>query len=148
VSSASCGAASSLGNPPSGGFTLIEIIMAMAVIGIAAVAFLNSAHSLFPSSLTPASVTRASHLAQARMELLLGRREQAGFGFNTDPCTASPSAASCAGIAGFTVTVSGVNPAVPWPAVPVVTRFRLITVTVTNSSGTTLAQDTAVVANY
>ena len=122
--------------------------MAMAVIGIAAVVFLNSARSLFPSSLTPASVTRASHLAQARMELLLGRREQVGFGFNTDPCTANPNAAPCAGIAGFTVTASGVNPVVPWPAVPVVTRFRLITVTVTHSSGTTLAQDTAVVANY
>lgn len=148
MSGVSRGAASAFCRPYNGGFTLIEIIMAMAVIGIAAVVFLNSARSLFPSSLTPASVTRASHLAQARMELLLGRREQAGFGFNTDPCAASPGAASCAGIAGFTVNVSGVNPIVPWPAVPVVTRFRLVTVTVTNSSGTTLAQNTAVVANY
>ena len=142
------GTASLSGRSLSGGFTLIEIIMALAIIGIAAVVFLNSAHSLFPSSLTPASVTRASHLAQARMELLLGRREQVGYNFNTDPCSASPSATSCAGIPGFTVAVSGVSAALSWPVATDTTRFRRIVVTVTNSGGTTLAEDTAIIANY
>lgn len=148
MSGVSSGTASSFGRLLSGGFTLIEIIMAMAVIGIAAVVFLNSARSLFPSSLTPASVTRASHLAQARMELLLGRRDQVGYSFNTDPCSTSPGAEPCAGIEGFTVAVSGVNPVLSWPVLTDTTRFRRIVVTVTHSSGTTVAQDTAVVANY
>ena len=132
----------------SGGFTLIEIVMAMAIIGIAAVVFLNNAHLLFPSSLTPASVTRASHLAQSRMALLLSRRDQVGYGFNTDPCTANPSATPCTGISGFTVAVTGVNPVLSWPVMTDTTRFRRLVVTVTNSSGTTLAEETAIVANY
>ena len=148
MSGVSSGFARPYGRSRSGGFTLIEIIMAMAVIGIAAVVFLNSARSLFPGSLTPASVTQASHLAQARMELLLGWRDQVGYSFNTDPCSASPGAEPCAGISGFSVAVSGVNPVLSWPVVTDTVRFRRIVVTVTNGSGTTLAQDTAIVANY
>jgi prepilin-type N-terminal cleavage/methylation domain-containing protein len=130
------------------GFTLIELIVAMSIIGIAAVVFLNNTRSLFPASLTAASVTRASHLAQARMELLLSRREQVGYNFNTDPCTATPGATICAGVPGLTVTVSGVASVLSWPVVSDTTRFRRIVVTVTNSSGMTVAEDTAIVANY
>ena len=142
------GAARPSGRLLGSGFTLIEIIMAMAVIGIAAVVFLNSARSLFPGSLTPATVTRASHLAQARMELLLSRRDQVGYSFDTDPCSTSPSATPCAGISGFTVAVSGVSTVLAWPVLTDTTRFRRIVVTVTDSNGTTVAEDTAIVANY
>lgn len=130
------------------GFTLIELIVAMSIIGIAAVVFLNNARSLFPAGLTPATMTRASHLAQARMELLLSRREQVGYNFNTDPCTANPGATICAGVSGLTVTVSGVASVLSWPVATDTARFRRIVVTVTNSSGTTVAENTAIVANY
>ena len=82
------------------------------------------------------------------MELLLSRRAQVGYNFNTDPCSASPAATPCAGIAGFTVAVSGVSPVLSWPVMTDTTRFRRIVVTVTNDNGTTLAEDTAIVANY
>jgi len=127
------------------GFTLIEVVVFIVVVGVAAVALLQMFRQMLPRSPTPAQMAQASQLAQERLELIMGRRSVVGFAGLNDPCSGSPPPL-CNTTYGYTVAVTGVSAAVAWNGNPTA-DFRLITVKV--SLGTAqLAQSDAVWANY
>ena len=68
------------------GFTLIEAVVFIVVVGIAAVALFRMFSQTLPRSPAPSQLTQAAQLAQERMELILGRRSAAGFSAMNDPC--------------------------------------------------------------
>lgn len=134
------------GFPPARGFTLIELIVTLVIVSVAAVALFTMFADVLPRSPTPAQVTQAEQLAQERMELILGQELLLGFGSTAlDPC---PGPAICTVTSGFTVTSSGANALVAWPVDNDTGRYRLITVTVNGPAGTQLSQLAALVANY
>jgi len=129
-------------------FTLVELIVLIVIMGIAAYALLSMFRGTMPRSPTPSQLTQAAHCAQERMELILGRRVALGtLGFTS--LALDPSgAATCPGNAALNVTVTGVNPLAVWSVdATLPARYRLITVTVA-SAGTQLAELNAVIANY
>ena len=131
------------------GFTLIEIVIFIVIVGIAAVALLMTFGQTMPRSPLPAQLTVAGQLAQERMELILGRRSVVGFAGLSDPCAGAPAPPPltiCNNTYGYTVAVQGVSSAVLWNGNPAA-DFRLITVTV-SLNGVQLAQSDAVWANY
>jgi len=121
------------------GFTLIELIIFIIVMAIIALGILAS----FSVSLRYAPdieyASRATELAQQRMDLILGQRYIQGFSTYTDPCVASPSLPICAAPSGYTVASSIVN---NWGGD---TNYNVITVTVSGLGSSTL---TGMVANY
>ena len=128
------------------GFTLVEVVVFMVIVGVAAFALLRSFGSVLPRSPTAAQITQASQVAQERMELIFGRYVAAGFTAVNDPCVGGTPPPICTPPAGYTVTVGGVGAAVAWNANSL-TNYKLVTVTVT-LGGTQLAQENAVLANY
>ncbi len=128
------------------GFTLVELVVFMVIVGVAAFALLRSFGSLLPRSPTAAQLTQASQIAQERIELILGRYVAAGFTAVNDPCVGGTPPAICPAPAGYTVTVGGIAAPAAWNANPL-TNYKLVTVTVT-LGGTQLAQENAVLANY
>ena len=133
-------------NPRNAGLTLVETVVFIVIVGIAAFALLRSFGSLLPRSPTGAQLTEASQLAQERMELILGRYQAVGFTAVNDPCVGGTPPAICTPPTGYAVAVGGVAAPVAWNANPL-TSYKLVTVTVT-LSGTQLAQENAVLANY
>ncbi len=144
-------------NPParSRGLTLIELVVFIVIVGIAAFALLGSFRALLPRSPTAAQLTQATQLAQERVELILGQRNSplAGRGYNNtvdlDPCNVgAPSV--CTSTFGFTVTSAGTGTApaswVQWNGNPT-TNYKLVTVTV-KLGAPTLATQSAVLSNY
>jgi len=129
-------------------FTLVELIVLIVIMGVAAYALLSMFRGTMPRSPTPSQLTQAAHCAQERMELILGRRVALGtLGFSS--LALDPSgAATCPGNAALNVTVTGVNPVAAWAVdTDTINRYRLITVAV--AVGTTqLAELNAVIANY
>jgi len=138
------------------GVTLVELVVFIVIVGIAAFALLQSFGSLLPRSPTGAQLTQASQLAQERMELILGQRNVLGYtnAINLDPCIVGPAPAVCTNTFGYAVSSAGTTPApaappagpTAWNGNPT-TEYKLITVTV-SLSGTQLAQEYAVLANY
>jgi prepilin-type N-terminal cleavage/methylation domain-containing protein len=120
------------------GFTLVEVVVFMVIVGVAAFALLRSFGSVLPRGPTAAQLTQASQIAQERIELILGRYVAAGFAAVNDPCVGGTPPGICTAPTGYVVTVGGVTAPVVWNANPV-------TVTL---SGTPLAQENAVLANY
>ena len=128
------------------GFTLIEVLVFMVIVGVAAFALLRSFGSVLPRGFTAAQITQASQLAQERMELIFGRYAAVGFAAVNDPCVGGTPPAICTSPTGYVVTVGGVAAAVAWNANPL-TDYKVVTVTV-KLNGTQLAQEDAVLANY
>ena len=132
------------------GFTLVEMVVFIVIVGVAAVALFQTFGQTLPRSPTPAQLVQATQLAQERMELILGRRGVASYAALNDPCVGGTPPAICTTTFGYVVTVAGINapPPVPvaWNGNPTA-DFKLITVTVSRG-GTQLAQSDAVVANY
>jgi prepilin-type N-terminal cleavage/methylation domain-containing protein len=128
-------------NPSQGGFTMVELILVIVVIGIAGAALLR----LFPltraGAPTPAQMTVANQLAQERMELILGTRHTQGYASIADPC-ASGTPTPCTSVSGYTVTATFPT---TWPVDTI--HFKVITVTVDGPTGR-LARLTAVVGDY
>ena len=125
------------------GLTLVETVVFIVIVGIAAFALLRSFGSLLPRSPTGAQLTEASQLAQERMELILGRYAATGFNAVNDPCVGGTPPAICTPPSGYAFfplpTLAGA-----WGGDP---NYKLVTVTVT-FGGTQLAQENAVLANY
>jgi Tfp pilus assembly protein PilE len=132
------------------GVTLVELIAFLVVVSIGAVALLGSYRNILPRAPTPAGITRASLLAQERMELIVGQRTGLGYSSTAlDPCPGTQP--PCVTVIGFTVSVSGVSSVVGWPSDTAPNRLlnRIITVTVTDSStNIQLAQQQTILSNY
>lgn len=132
-------------------FTLIELIVTLVIISLAAVALFKMFRETMPRAPTPAQITQAAQCAQERMELILGRRWVLGYASTAlDPS----GAATCPANAYLGVAVAGAGALVGWTAVDNATaRYRLVTVTVSIApgyplAGTQLAQLNALLANY
>lgn len=128
------------------GYSLIELVVFIVVLGILGVAlFTGLSTALMTSAVSPAGID-ATQLAQQRMELILAQKRRLGFaGFvsaSFDPCTSAPPSTQpvCTSIpAGYTVSSTlstnwGGN-----------TNYKVITVTVTGKEQAALV---ALVANY
>ncbi len=145
-------------DPParSRGLTLIELVVFIVIVGVAAFALLGSFGAMLTRSPSAAQLTQAAQLAQERMELILGQRNSpfAGVGYNNtvdlDPCNRVGPPAVCTSTFGFTVSSAGTGTApaswVQWNGNPT-TSYKLVTVTV-KLGGTTLATRSAVLSNY
>ena len=94
------------------GFTLVELLVFIVIVGFAAYALFRSFGSVLPRSPTAAQLTQAMQLAQERMELILGQRDSplAGRGFNNtvdlDPCNVGAPTV-CTNTLGYTVSSTG-----------------------------------------
>ena len=121
------------------GFTLVELIIFIVITSIMAVALMSAFSTTSRSTAESGLVTKATQLAQERMELVLAQRRAAGFATFVDPCVPGPGPAACTPPTGYTVTVS-IAP--NWNGD---TNYRVITV---NVSGTSAATATSLVANY
>ena len=127
-------------------FTLVELIVLIVIMGVAAYALLSMFRGTMPRSPTPSQLTQAAHCAQERMELILGRRLVLPFNSTAlDPS----GAATCPANTALNVTVTGVNPvaAGAWAVDGNTGRYRVITVSVA-SVGVQLAEQNALIANY
>ena len=144
------------------GLTLIELVVFIVIVGVAAFALLGSFRAMLARSPTAAQLTQAMQLAQERMELILGQRNSpfAGVGYNNtvdlDPCNrvGPPVPAVCTSTFGYTVASAGTapSPTVP-PAGPTawngnpIANYKIVAVTV-KLNGITLATQSAVLSNY
>ena len=122
---------------PVEGFSLIELIVFIVVLGVLAAGFVVAFSSPLRNSPEAGRLDLAAELAQQRMELILAQRRTVGFSGFADPC---PGPAVCTPPTGYTVTssiVSGYGADA--------TNYKVITV---NVSGMTAITATALVANY
>lgn len=129
-----------------GGFTLIETIIVLIVLSIAAVGVLSVFISGMRGSADPLLVTQAVQLAQGEMDQIIGSKRAAGFGSiaigNSLPCaTAMPSGFTCSR------NIYYVNAADLTTSVPVPTEYKHVTVTVSNAAIGDVSMDT-LVSNY
>ena len=118
------------------GFTLIELVLTIAVLALIAVAILLPLSSSLQNSPTASAQEVAIALAGQRMDLIVGRKPTQFFASYTDPC---PGPALCTVASGYTVASSIVT---NWQSN---TNYQEITITV---SGTGDAVVKTLVANY
>ena len=119
------------------GFSLIEVIVFIVVLGVLAAGLVVAFSSPLRNSPEAGRLDLAAELAQQRMELILAQRRGTGFAGFTDPC---PGPAICTPPTGYTVTSSIVAGYGGDP-----TNYKVVTVSV---SGATSITATALVANY
>jgi type II secretory pathway pseudopilin PulG len=137
------------------GVTLVELIIFIAIVGFVAAAMVQGFTGTTRGSHYGKQLTQASQLAQQRMEVILSRRKQLGYGSfdaNTfDPCdnVGAPAwtAQVCQSTTGYTVASTG-SFASDACGAGTGTDCRLITVTVNGPSGDLLASLTQQVWNY
>lgn len=131
------------------GFTLVELLVFIVIIGAAAVGLLVTMRYVMPQQFAGATSTKAAQIAQMRMELVLAQRDADGYEGLSDPCTfGTPVVSLCTNPLGFKVTVSGVSSAVNW-TVSTSAAIKVVTVTVKDSANTrTLASVTSLLSNY
>lgn len=120
------------------GFTLIELIIFIAVLGIIGTGLILAFNVAVEHSPDIRFTLRATELAKQRMDIIIGQKHLFGFAATNDPCATSPDLAFCQVPSGFTVTSSIVN---GWGGS---NDFKVITVT-TNGLGS--ATITGLVAN-
>lgn len=125
------------------GFTLIEVIIFIAVLSIVAIMMMMGMNISLKGSPDTTKKTQAMIMAQQRMEIIMGKRLYDGFPFFADPCGAGPFpdilCAEGAYAYGYTVS-STLTP--NWSGNPDLT---LVVVNVTGPSTATL---TTIAANH
>lgn len=131
------------------GFSLIEMVVFIVIISIAAKTLLISFASSLPRAMTPQQVAIATHLAQERLELIMQQKAVKGYSNMVDPCVTSVLTA-CTAVTGYTVSVSGVPVAVACPVAidNNTVTCRSINLNVTGPNGTQLISLTTLVTNY
>lgn len=101
------------------GFSLIELVTFILVIGIIASGLLVGLNQSLRYSDTPRQLSQASFLANARMQIIFMNRAINGYSLLDDPCTTTPDLAICTPLSTYasannlTVnapTISGSNP--------------------------------------
>src|SRR6267378_2208535 len=141
------------------GFTLVELVVFIVILGRAAYALFRSFGSVLPRSPTAAQLTQAMQLAQERMELILGQRDVLGYNNNGntvdfDPCNRGGALPNvCTVQFGYIVSSAGTAPAPTappagptiWNAQPI-GNDKIVSVTV-SLGGITLAQQSAVLSS-
>ncbi len=112
---------------PRGGFTLVELLVFIAVIGIVTVGVFVPVMQVLSGAGQSSLPTQHIHLAKQRMELIIAIKRLDGFP-GVDPCeTPGNGLEACNVPAGFTVE-SSID---EWAAQPGNGDYRVITVTVT-----------------
>ena len=124
---------------PIRGFTLIETVIFIVVLGIIGVSILAAFVAALQFSPNTKYASRATELAQQRMDVILGQKYLFGFAGTQDPCIATPGLPVCAIPAGYTVSSAIAN---NWLGD---VNYKVVTVTVGGLSQLTL---TSLVANY
>lgn len=116
------------------GFSLIELVIFIIVLGLIAQALLLGFNQAILYSGVPRALPEASFLANARMQIILMNRTLNGYTSLSDPCTSTPSLDICTPLSTYatnyslsvaTPSISGSNP-------------KTITVTVTGSGSATV----------
>lgn len=107
------------------GFTLIEMIVFILIIGIAASAIFTSFQAVLQKSPTGNRQTTAIALAQERMDLVLAQRQLKGFTSFSDPCNSGSPPAICTWPTGYTVS-SDISPL----TISGDSNYKVITITV------------------
>lgn len=124
------------------GFNLIELVIFIVVIGIAAIGIMMSFRAALETNPDIVQGDMAVNLTQGRLQIILGQYKINGFSSFSDICS-SGSLALCSVPAGFTVASSIAD---NWNGN---NRFKVITVTTTETStGDTLSSASALVANF
>ena len=119
------------------GFSLIELLIFIMVVGVIMTGLLLGFNEILVNSPQPERLEIARQIAEQRMEIILGQRHTVGYATFVDPCTAPP--AVCPAIpAGYNITL----PTVVATGDP---NFSDVTVQVTGLGQATLR---ARVANY
>jgi Tfp pilus assembly protein PilV len=129
------------------GLTLVEVVAFLVVMGVGAAALLPMIKNVLPRSASASQITRATQMAQARMELIMGQRSSSGFSGLNDPCQAAAPPA-CTVDSGYSLTVIGVPTVASWPTITDTSRFRLVTVRVSGPDGNLLSILNTVSGNY
>jgi type II secretory pathway pseudopilin PulG len=125
------------------GLSLVELVVFIVVVSIAAVGVMQGLSSALRGSPTPGQMTQATQLAQERMELIRATRQTQGYSGIYDPCGVASPPAFCSQMLGYTAAFSSE----PWPVDTDTARYRVLVVTVTRE-GSQVAQYKTLVANY
>ena len=149
------------------GFSLVEVVAFIVIVGIIATAIVSIFGAGVRSAPESRNITLAKQLAQSRMELILARKRVVGFACFTDiavgnrrfdPCSDAPLAGSCplttameppphsacTPPTGFTITTALDSATCNGGDA----NYKCITVTVTGPSGAQLAELQSWVVNY
>lgn len=139
------------------GVSLTELIVFIVVVAIAVIGLLTSLGRSLPTDPAPQEITQATQLAQERMELIVGQKDNLGYAGMTDPCVGGTPPAICT-TSGFTITVCGINsgggcaaPPIACPAAIDSNTANCKSISVTVKDSTTnkqLATLTSLVTNY
>jgi prepilin-type N-terminal cleavage/methylation domain-containing protein len=122
----------------SGGFSLIEVIITLVVLSIAAVGVLSVFATGIKGSANPQLVDQATQLAQGEMDRIVGDKALIGF-FDPifDPTSPSPCDSASIMPPGFSCirTFDYVQPGdLTTPVTPTVTEYILVTVTISQAT--------------
>jgi prepilin-type N-terminal cleavage/methylation domain-containing protein len=126
------------------GFTLIETVITLVVLSIAAVGVLSVFTNGMKGSANPLVLSQATQLAQGEMDTIMGQKSTSGFGSIVTSPTCSTT------LAGFTCnrSVFYVNPAIDLNTQQVgPTIYKHVTVTVTQPIIGVLSVD-SLITNY
>jgi prepilin-type N-terminal cleavage/methylation domain-containing protein len=131
-----------------GGFTLIETVITLVVLSIAAVGVLSVFTVGIKGSANPGLVSQATHLAQEKMDEAVALKKSGGF----DAVVSVAAGPFVPAVPGFTwsrtvfcVNAGSLNTNIGAP--PCATGYAHVTVTVTNATIGNLNLD-GLVANY
>jgi len=118
------------------GFSLIELVIFIVVIGVVSVGLMMSFNEVLFTSTTPEKNDVATQLAIERMELILGQKRLVGFDGFIDPCTSGSPPSICTLPTGYNIA----TPTVTTTADP---NFKDITVQVSGNGHATLITQVA-----
>lgn len=91
------------------GFTLVELIVVMVVMGLVSLAMLIPIRMSLQGNVNIDRLTKAVNLAEERMDMILVRKHTYGFSGTTDPCPGPDICTIPASYTGYTVASSIAN---------------------------------------
>jgi prepilin-type N-terminal cleavage/methylation domain-containing protein len=135
--------------PNSRGFTLIETVITLVVLSLAAVGVLSVYTSGMKGSVNPLLISQATMLAQGEMDKVFGERAANGFGAGTLATGNPPCQSTMTLDSNFTCnrTIYFVDPAVDLNTPSAATDYKHVTVTITQPIIGTVVVD-SLITNY